>query len=140
MLRAVLDANVYISAAIRPKGPPGQIVERFLREASFEIVISPAIVDEVLRALRYPGVRKHIRAEVELDAWFTGIVLLADLVAGDYVLRGISEDSDDDKYLAAAVEGRATYVVSGDPHLLDVGEHAGIRIIKPRKFLETLRR
>jgi len=140
VLRAVLDANVYISAAIRPKGPPGQIVEHFLREASFEIVISPAIVDEVLRALRYPGVRKHIRAEVELDAWFTGIVLLADLVAGDYVLRGISEDSDDDKYLAAAVEGRATYVVSGDPHLLDVGEHAGIRIIKPRKFLETLRR
>jgi predicted nucleic acid-binding protein len=42
-----------------------------------------------------------------------------------YVLRGISEDPDDDKYLATAVEGRAAFVVTGDPHLLDVGEPSG---------------
>jgi predicted nucleic acid-binding protein len=48
VLRAVLDANVYVSAAVHPEGPPGQIIERFLREAAYEIVVSPAIVDEVL--------------------------------------------------------------------------------------------
>lgn len=58
MFRAVLDANVYISAAIRPEGPPGQIIERFLRDSAFELVVSPAIVDEVLRGLRYPKVTK----------------------------------------------------------------------------------
>jgi hypothetical protein len=90
--------------------------------------VSPAIVDEVLRGLRYPKVTKYIRPEIA-EAWFTGIVLLADLIAGDYVLSGVSEDPDDDKYLAAAVEGRATRPVTGDPDLLRVGEHAGVRIV-----------
>ena len=139
MFRAVLDANVYISAAIGPEGPPGQIIERFLRESAFELVVSPAIVDEVLRGLRYPRVTRYIRAELEPETWFTGIVLLADLVAGDYVLSGVSEDPDDDKYLAAAVEGRATRLVTGDPDLLRVGEHAGVHIVNPRAFLEALR-
>jgi putative PIN family toxin of toxin-antitoxin system len=139
VLRAVLDANVDISAAIRPEGPPGQIIERFLRESAFELVVSPAIVDEVLRGLRYPKVARYIRPEVDSEAWFTGIVLLADLVTGDYVLSGVSEDPDDDKYVAAAVEGRATHLVTGDPDLLSVREHAGIRIVNPRAFLEGLR-
>jgi predicted nucleic acid-binding protein len=47
-------------------------------------------------------------------------------------------ESLDDKYLAAALLGRATYVVSGDHHLLDLGEYQGIRILKPRPFLELL--
>lgn len=138
MSRAVLDANVYISAAIRPEGPPGQIIERFLRESALELVVSPAIVDEVLRGLRYPKVIRYIRADIEPEVWFTGIVLLADLVAGDYVLSGVSEDPDDDKYLAAAVEGRATRLVTGN-HLLSIREHAGVRIVNPRAFLEALR-
>jgi predicted nucleic acid-binding protein len=57
--------NVYIGAAIRSEGPPGQIIERFLRESAFELVVSPAIVDEVLRGLRYPKVTKYIRPEIE---------------------------------------------------------------------------
>jgi hypothetical protein len=49
--RAVLDANVYVSAIIQPAGTPGQFIGRFLRGASFELVLSPAVLDEVLRAL-----------------------------------------------------------------------------------------
>jgi predicted nucleic acid-binding protein len=53
VLRVVLDANVYVSALIRPEGPPGQIVKRFLSEGSFEIVLSLAIVEETVRAFGY---------------------------------------------------------------------------------------
>lgn len=140
MLRAVLDANVYISAAIRPEGPPGQIIESFLRDSAFELIVSLPIVDEVLRGLHYPKVKKYIRTGMDAEAWLTGIVLLADLVAGDYTLSGISQDPDDDKYVAAAVEGRATWLVSGDPDLLDIGQHGGVRIVTPREFLDALRR
>ena len=138
MFRAVLDANVYISAAIRPEGATGQIIERFQRESAFELVVSPAIVDEVLRGLRYSKVTKYMRSEIEPDSWFTGIVLLADLVAGDHLLSGVSDDPNDDKYLAAAVEGRATRLVTGDPDLLRVGTHAGVRIVNPCAFLTPL--
>jgi putative PIN family toxin of toxin-antitoxin system len=138
VLRAVLDANVYVSAAIRPEGPPGQIIERFLCDSPFEIVLSPAIIEETLRALAYPKVWKHLRAEIDASAWFEAIVVLADLVPGEYALDGLSDDPDDDKDVAAALEGRATLVVTGDPDLLKVQEHAGIRIVSPRQFLEVL--
>ena len=138
MLRAVLDANVYVSAVIRPEGPPGQIIERFLRDAAFEIVVSSAIVEEVLRALAYPKIRKHIRGNVEPELWFEDIVILAQFSAGEYEVRGVSEDPDDDKYIAAAVEGRAAFVVSGDPHLLGIKQHEGLRFVSPRTLLGFL--
>lgn len=138
MLRAVLDANVYISAYVRPEGPPGQILGRFFGEAAFEIVLSSEIVEEVLHALAYPKVRKAARTEVDPELWFEDILVLAHLVAGEHKITGVSKDPDDDKYVAAAIEGRAVFVVSGDPDLLTVGEHQGVRIIAPRAFLDLL--
>lgn len=140
MLRAVLDANVYVSAAIRAAGPPGQLLERFLGEAAFEIVLAPAIIDEVVGALAYPKLQKYLRADIDATKWFERVVVLADLVAGEYEVQGVSSDPDDDKYLAAAMEGRATFVVTGDPDLLNVKEHEGVRIVSPRQFLDALDR
>ena len=137
VLRVVLDANVYVSALIRPQGPPGQILTRFL-ENSFEIVLSPAIVEETVRAFAYPKVRKYIRAGVDPELWFEDVILLAQFVAGDYEVEGVSVDADDDKYLAAAAEGGATLIVTGDPDLLTVKEFQGIRIVTPRVFLDLL--
>jgi putative PIN family toxin of toxin-antitoxin system len=138
VLRAVLDANVYVSAVIRPEGPPGQIVERFLRDAAFEIVVSSAIVEEVLRALAYPKVRKYIRDNVDTELWFEDIVVLAQFVASEGAMLRVSEDPDDDKYITAAIEGRAAFVVSGDPHLLGIKQHEGLRFVSPRTFLGLL--
>ncbi len=137
MLRAVLDANVYVSAIIHPGGTPGRLVEGFLRDASFVVVLSPAIVDEVLRALAYPKVRKLLR-RADARLWFEDIVVLADLVAGAQQLSGVCEDPDDDKYVAAALEGRAAYVVTGDRAFLALKEHAGVEIVTPRAFLDLL--
>jgi uncharacterized protein len=138
MLRAVLDANIYVSAAVRGDGPPGQIIERSLCDAAFEIVVSQAIVDEVLRALAYPKVRKYIRRGLDPELWFEDIVVLAQFVAGEYEVAAVSDDPDDDKYIAAAVEGRAAFIVTGDPDLLAPKEHEGIRIVSPRAFLDLL--
>jgi hypothetical protein len=138
VLRAVLDANVYVSAAIRPEGPPGRIIERFLRGTVFEVVLLPAIVDEVLRALAYPKVRRFIRGDVEPELWFEDIVVLADLVGGDRTPPAVCEDPDDDKYIAAALEGRAAFIVTGDRDLQALKEYQGIRIVTPRKFLNLL--
>ena len=137
MLRAVLDANVYVSAIIHPVGTPGRLVEGFLRAGSFEIVVSPAIVSEVLRALAYPKVRKLLRG-VDAQVWFEDIVVLADLVAGARQLAGVCDDPDDDKYVAAAIEGRAAYVVTGDRTFLALKEHAGVEIVTPRAFVDLL--
>jgi putative PIN family toxin of toxin-antitoxin system len=138
VLRAVLDANVFVSAYVRPEGPPGQIVERLLRDGAFEVVLSEAIAEEVLRALAYPKVRKSARSTLAPDLWFEDVVVLAHFVSGDHQMSPMSEDPDDDKYLAAAIEGRASFVVTGDPDLLVLTEHEGVRIVNPRAFLALL--
>jgi putative PIN family toxin of toxin-antitoxin system len=127
-----------VSACIRPEGPPGQIIERFLRDAAFEIILSADIVDEVLQALAYPKIRKAVRGRVDPELWFEDILVLAHLLTGDFKIAGVSEDPDDDKCIAAAIEGLAAFVVSGDPDLLDVVEYQGVRIISPRGFLDLL--
>jgi putative PIN family toxin of toxin-antitoxin system len=138
VIRAVLDANVYVSAVVRPEGPPGQIIERFLRDGAFDIVMSQAIVEEVLRALSYPKVRKYIRSGLDPELWFEDIVVLSHLVAAGRDFEGVSKDRDDDKYIATALEGRAGFVVAGDSDLLDLKEYEGIRIVSPRAFLSLL--
>jgi uncharacterized protein len=138
VIRAVLDANVYVRGAVRPKGPPGQIIDRFLSGGAFEIVMSQAIVDEVLRALTYPKVRKYIRPTLDPDLWFEDIIVLSHLVVADHEFHGASKDPDDDKYIAAAIEGRAGFVVAGDSDLLDLKEYEGVRIMSPRLFLDLL--
>ena len=138
MLRAVLDPNVYVSAFVRPEGTPGQIIERFLRHAAFELVLSTEIAQEVLHSLAYPKVLKAARAKTEPELWFEDILVLAEMTPGEHQVSGISADPDDDKYVAAAIEGRAAFVDSGDPDLLEIGEHQGIRFLTPRVFLDLL--
>ena len=107
-------------------------------EGSFEIVLSLAIVEETARAFGYQKVRKYIRAGADPELWFEDVILLAQLVAGDYELKGVSADADDDKYFAAAVEGSATLIVTGDPDLLAVKEYRGVRVVTPRVFMDLL--
>ena len=88
----------------------------------------------MLRALGYPKVRKLLRG-ADAQLWFEDIVVLADVVA-DTQLHGVCEDPDDDRYLAAALEGRASHVVTGDRRFLAVEEHAGVEMVTPRAFLD----
>jgi len=136
VLRAVLDANIYVSAAVTPDGPAGQLVERFTR-GGFEVVLSPANVDEIRRVLAYRKIRKTVRPEFDLQGWFSGLVLIADLVENRPPPR-VCDDADDDIYLAAAIEGRAGFVVTGDGPFLALEEYQGVRIVTPRTFLDLL--
>ena len=59
-------------------------------------------------------------------------VRFAILTSGKLKLTVIREDPPDDRYLECAVEGEAEYIVSGDQHLLSLGEYRGIRVLTPR--------
>jgi putative PIN family toxin of toxin-antitoxin system len=138
MIRAVLDANVFVSAAIKPEGPAGRLIELLLRESSFELITTPAIIEETRRALSYPRVRAYIQDPAAALEWLDDLLLFADIVEDRDRGPCIPVDPDDDKYLHAAVAGLASAVISGDHHLLDVGEFEGIRIITPKAFLGLL--
>jgi putative PIN family toxin of toxin-antitoxin system len=139
MSRVVADANVYVRALIRPQGPPGRIFERLLEEGTHTIIVSKEILEEVRRSLHYPKVRKKIDAtDEELDAWVDSLGVLADVVSGVPDIQFVESDPDDNIYVAAALDGRADLIVSGDHHLVELEEVQGIRIVTPRQFLDLL--
>ena len=140
-MRVVLDANIFASALIRPQGPPGKILERLLREQAFELVLSPAIVEELRRVLQYPRVRKYLAmSDGDLDLWLAALEIVAVPVEGTMAVAAVGSDPDDDKYLVAAIEGLAEVLVSGDDHLLALGSYEGVRVVTARAFLEMLAR
>jgi uncharacterized protein len=139
LARALLDANVVIGAAVRPSGPPGQIIALLLARCAFDLVLSPAIVAEVEAALRLPKVRKYLREPKDALLWLADLVALADLIEDTGRVVGICRDPDDDVVLAAAVEGRADMIVTGDADLLVLAEYEGIAIVTARAFLEWIK-
>ena len=139
-MRAVLDANVFVSALIRPQGPPGQVVEKLLRDRAFELVASRPTLDELRHSLGYPRVRKYLAlSDEQLDGWVQALAAIAILVEGRVTRRVVEADPADDMYVAAALDGMAEYIGTGDRHLLDLENFEGIRLIEPRAFLASLK-
>ena len=138
MIRAVLDANVFVSAIISPVGIPAQVLKAS-RDEQFHLVLSQEILREVGRVLRYPKIAKRHRwSERRLQVFVEDLSHLAILTPGVERLSVIKDDLSDNRYLECAVEGEADYIVSGDEHLLSLGNFQGIEILKPRAFLEVL--
>ena len=125
MIRAVLDANIYISACLRPQGPPGRILRLLLDDPTFHLVGSTAIFEEVRRGLNYPRVRRYLSLSTEeIDRWVIALALIAESTEGCLRLRAVEKDPDDDKYLVAAIFMSA---VSGRPATARIGCSVRVR-------------
>ncbi len=134
-MRVVLDANIVISALISSKGYPARIVDAWLR-GHLDVLISPPIIDEILRVTAYQRIQKKYPMVKERRLEF--VELLSEqgiLVEPEERLHVVEEDESDNRYVECAAAGSAQYIVSGDEHLLRVGNYRGIEIITPAAFV-----
>lgn len=137
-MRVVADANVVVSGAIAPLGAPAAVLRGWRAEV-FELVVSDDILKEYERVLRYPRIRRrHGLDDDEIAALIDGFRRFATVVEVTERLRIVADDPADDRYLECARAASAAFIVSGDRHLLDLREHAGIRVLSPRAFLALL--
>ncbi len=133
MLRAVLDANVLVSALLRPNGTPGRILEALLTRRCFTLVLSPALTSELRRVSSYERIRKRL-PRFDFDGWWRELERFADAVDAEALAEPRLADADDAVYLAAARAGHADLIVSGDHHLLALEVWEGIPLVNPREF------
>ena len=136
LLRAVVDTNIFVSGIINPAGPPGQIIKA-LRNSAFTLVSSSDINEEILEVLSRPRLQKYHLQDALFDI---GVILYtqAELTRAKTKVKA-SPDPDDDKFLTAAIGGKAQYVVTGDKTgLLQLEEYQGVRIITAKTFLRVL--
>lgn len=138
MIRAVLDANVLVSAILVEQGAPARILKAW-RDEQFHLVISAAILAEMERVLQYPRIAaRHRWSREQLSFYLDDLSHLAIGTPGQLSLNIVRADPSDNRYIECALEGEAGYIVSGDDHLLAIAQYEGVAILAPRAFLEML--
>jgi len=134
----VLDTNVIVSALLSPSGSPAEIVDHWQAD-HFDIVTSPPLLSELERVLQYPRVQKYLkRSSDEVAAFTAELRRMAILVEPQFTLEAIEDDPADNRVLECAVAGGASYIVSGNDHLLNLKEYKDIVILNPAGFLTLL--
>jgi putative PIN family toxin of toxin-antitoxin system len=140
MLKAVVDTNVLISGTIRKSGHPNRIMSAW-REGLFVLVTSESLIEEAGRVFRYPRIsQKYGLTEGQINRVLKSLERYALVTPGKLKINVIKEDPDDNQVIVAAVEAEADCMVSGDPHLLNLGSYRGIEIVSPGQFVKMLRR
>jgi len=138
MIRAVLDANVFVSAILNPHGSPARIV-RAWRGGWFELVVSAPILTEIARVLRYPKIqRRHRWSEQQINTFLEDLSHLAIVAAPEQSLNVVADDPADNRYLECALAAGAEWLVSGDQHLLGLEAYETVSILSPAQFVELL--
>lgn len=133
-MRAVLDPNVIISAALSPGGSPGRLF-RYWLEGAYDLVVSPLLLDELERALGYSRLRDRVPTNETKE--LLELLSRAGLATKDPQsppdIR--SPDPDDDYLIALASIARAV-LVSGDKDLL--GLSGQIPVYSPVEFVALI--
>ncbi|HXB74933.1 MAG TPA: putative toxin-antitoxin system toxin component, PIN family [Candidatus Acidoferrales bacterium] len=147
-MRIVPDTNILVRA--NPKvSPPGLACELLLRivsDDSHTLILSPAILAETQRVLRYPRVQKRWPlSEEAISQYLTALAAAAFVVELPKIIPAIVSDPDDDPILQTAVLGRADVLCTRD----DAFNHAvveefcrrhGIRIVDDVTLMREIRR
>ncbi len=133
MTRVVLDTNVIVSALVFG-GVPRAVLE--LAEAGrFEFFYSEAIQAEVRRILA----EKFDWAPAMLQQILPTLWNIGELVSPQLAVRAVPDDPDDDRILECALAANASFLISGDRHLLALRTYKSTSIVTPRQFLNAFR-
>ncbi|NEO66077.1 MAG: putative toxin-antitoxin system toxin component, PIN family [Moorea sp. SIO4G2] len=135
MLKVVIDTSVFIAAMLSPRSnsSPRQIF-RLWREGCFSLVVAPQLLHELVTRLIRRGV-----SSADIEDLLVDIRAIALHIPGAYEATRLDEiDPDDNKFLAAAYEAKADYLVSVDNHLLSLKYYHGTQILTPALFLRIL--
>ncbi len=131
MLRVVLETNVYVSA-LHFGGLP---LELLLLGTGDDVTIftSPAILAEVAGVLT----EKFHWDEPRVTEAIATLCQFVVPVEPRRRLHVIRADEADNRILECALAVRADRIVSGDHHLLNLGQFRTIPIQAPRAFIES---
>ena len=136
MKLVVLDTNVLVSAIIL-RGHLTKFVDLWKKG-----VISPAISRETFaefkKVLGYPKFclsDDDIKAIIEQE-----ILSFFEVVDIKEEIHGVCRDPNDDMFISAAFNAKASHIVTGDKDLLELGKYRSIRTLSPQEYLTLLKK
>jgi uncharacterized protein len=130
-MRAILDANILLSALLSPLGAPAKILAAWERRL-FTLVAC----DELVAELRDVASRPFFRAKLRGGVAEVLAISIRDLslFCDDLPSGPAAPDRKDSYLLALAEASQAEFLVTGDKDLLALGNHKATKIISARDF------
>jgi len=121
VLKVVLDTNIYVSALAFPGGRADEAI-RLAFEARYQLFLSPAILAELVNVLerKFKWNRSQSVEACQMLSEIAQVVRPKTRVS-------ILKDEPDNRILECALAAHADRIVSGDHHLLNLGEFRGIK-------------
>lgn len=136
-MKITVDTNILISATFW-YGDSFEIIDR-AENKEFELVLSPAIVQEYEEVLEYEEIQEKIsKKNLTMKQTVEKIKAMSTLVNPSETVNEVIADPDDNAVLECGSEGNVKYIVTNDKHLLKLKEFKGIKIITPHNFLQEI--
>ena len=138
-MRVVADTSTLVSALLWP-GVPHRLLTA-AEAGRVTLYTSPELIEELAGVLRRSKFAVRLGARgVTPEELVAGYLRLARIVLPQPIAPVIAEDPEDDAVLACAFTARASYIISGDRHLLDLKRYQAVHIVSPRMFLKNVLR
>ena len=134
MIRIVADTNILVSATIA-KGNQYELLKK-AKLGSFRLVISPQIITELKGVISRP---KFGFSNEQVEDVLKQILSISEVVITTSKIDAVKNDPPDNRIIEAAIDGKASCIVSGDKDLLRLKKFKEIKIVTTRKFLEKFR-
>jgi putative PIN family toxin of toxin-antitoxin system len=133
-MRLVLDTNVLVSAILSPASISAKILN--WGEDNGVILYSTATLTEVLSVLGRSKFSKYIdHDDIDgLSIRIKTVWLFVEILNQVQLCR----DPKDDKFIDLALNGEASYLITGDSDLLVLNPIQNTSVIKPRTFWDEI--
>lgn len=132
-MRVIIDANVFVSAAIQ-RGASHRLVQHWLSgRADFDVVMCPELLEEITEVLT---TRERLRRWIDIDTarrFVATISATVDLVPDPAEVNDATRDREDDYLIALARAQDVDLIISGDKDLLEWPEQRP-PVVPPAKF------
>ena len=137
-MRLVLDTNTIVSGLLW-KGPPYRLLSIAETRRDISLHTSPKLLAELADVLSRDKFAATVAATRRLpDALMRQYLNIAQVVTPTTVAPVIPADPDDDHVLACALAAKASLIVSGDRHLLQLRRHQDILIVNTAEALRHI--
>jgi uncharacterized protein len=137
VIRAVIDTNVLVSAAIKPRGEAGRILTH-LRNDHFTLLYSMTLLEELVDVLNRPRLRDKYHLTAHYIHFFLHLIRLRGEKIEPTRQVTACRDPHDDMFLEVALSGEADLIISKDDDLLVLSPFEGVTIMTPPLFLAQL--
>ena len=136
-MKLVLDTNVLVSGTFWT-GDSYKIIKKIdLNE--IVLVLSKELIEEYSETINSDEIMEKAESkDLIINATVKRIFSSAIIVFPQEKLNVVKEDSDDNRILECAVEGKVNYIISQDNHLLKLREFQEIKILTPEEFLKII--